>query len=700
MDILTSLPDMGISSKGRMKDAPVYLNYIVTFDIETTNDSIMQGKEIEYFSYMYHWQMCIEGYVILGRKWEELMELFDYLSSRFHLNEKRRLVIYVHNLAFEFQFLLFRFQWLEEYGANSPHRPYYAVTNTGLEFRCSYYLTGFSLEALGKQKEGSIYNKMVGDLDYEKIRHYDTPLTERERDYCIADVGLLYDVIKDYRIMHRGMADIPHTKTGYIRRDMKKRCLNGKEKKEYVSLMKQLCLEPKEFELWTEAFMGGFTHASPFASGNVIKDVSHKDICSEYPSIMCLFSEFSVSKGECIFINSIDELEKYINYYALVMRIAFYGVKAKFPYEFYISSHKCRNLKNASISNGRIVSADAFVFSCTHVDFKIIRQVYDIESLVILDAYAYAKGYLPKQFVEGVLHHYENKTKLKGVEGRKQEYDVSKQNVNSCYGMMVTSPMKPDVRFNREWKEIWKEEEKDLRETINKLNEDNKRFLFYPWGVIVTALGRHMIWNSILNLKEDYCYSDTDSVFYQNGEKHESLFSSLNDMILEMIEKASIYFDIPMEKFMPKTMDGRAKPLGIWENEPNIEEFKALRAKCYMGRINGEYWNTTAGCRKRKDTPEEREKTPSMIEWMESNGRNVMNEFANHMTVPAQYTGRLVSRYRNVPFTAIVTDYMGLSREVHEESCIHLSASDYHLEMDEYEEFLDGYVHSMENWQV
>ena len=48
---------------------------------------------------------CIRGMVVFGRRWEEFTYFIDKLSKTLHTNDYKKLVIYVHNLAYEFQFM-------------------------------------------------------------------------------------------------------------------------------------------------------------------------------------------------------------------------------------------------------------------------------------------------------------------------------------------------------------------------------------------------------------------------------------------------------------------------------------------------------------------------------------------------------------------------------------------------------------------
>ena len=102
----------------------------------------------------------------------------------------------------------------------------------------------------------------------------------------------------------------------------------------------------------------------------------------------------------------------------------------------------------------------------------------------------YRKEYLPTEFINSILHLYEMKTKLKGVKGKEVEYLNSKEMLNSCYGMCVTNPLRDEILCDGEsWDVEHLTGEKQL-EMLNKYNDSKNRFLFYPWGIYVTAFAR------------------------------------------------------------------------------------------------------------------------------------------------------------------------------------------------------------------
>ena len=128
---------------------------------------------------MYAWTLNINGKHIEGRLWSEFIKLLNKISNHYGLHEKRRIIIYVHNLAYEFQFFRCRFNWYQIF-ALKEREIVKAITDTGIEFRCSYILFGMSLKEVGEHLTIYKINKMIGDLDYSKIRNSKTPLTDAE----------------------------------------------------------------------------------------------------------------------------------------------------------------------------------------------------------------------------------------------------------------------------------------------------------------------------------------------------------------------------------------------------------------------------------------------------------------------------------------------------------------------------------------
>ena len=84
-------------------------------------------------------------------------------------------------------------------------------------------LTGTSLEKVGEDLLKYKCQKKVGDLDYSLIRGPKTPITEEELGYCINDIRVVMCKIREcIDAENNNIGKIPMTKTGYVRRDVRK----------------------------------------------------------------------------------------------------------------------------------------------------------------------------------------------------------------------------------------------------------------------------------------------------------------------------------------------------------------------------------------------------------------------------------------------------------------------------------------------
>lgn len=199
----------------------VHYNVPAAFDIETTSTTDGNKK----IAFMYVWQFGILNWVTYGRTWEEFENLIQRVRQVLPVHAKRRLIVYVQNLGYEFQFMRTKFRWDKVFFIDRNH-PVYAISD-GLEFRCSMKLSGKSLENIAKDLAKYPTTKKVGDLDYTKIRHHYTTLTEEELGYCEGDIRVLLHYIQEKIEQDENITNIPLTNTGYVRRYARRRCFRG-----------------------------------------------------------------------------------------------------------------------------------------------------------------------------------------------------------------------------------------------------------------------------------------------------------------------------------------------------------------------------------------------------------------------------------------------------------------------------------------
>ena len=648
-----------------------YYNVSCAFDIETTSTIINDTK----CAFMYIWMLGINGYCIIGRTWDDFHWCIDKIVDYCGLSNDIILPIYVHNLSYEMQFIKDRFTW-EYMLALDVRKPIYCRTTTGIEFRCSYRLSGYNLKKLGENLQKYKVEKKVGDLDYSKIRHSQTPLTDTELGYCVNDVLVVMAYIQECIEAEGGINYIPSTKTGYVRRYVKRACIGTSKNRNYYyrNTMHYLNLEPDEYLQLRRCFQGGFTHASPLHALNTLQDVDSYDFTSSYPAVM-LSEKFPMSSSEVVHLKNKEEFEYNLKNYCCMFDATFFNIQSKELWEDYISSSHCTKLSQEhQNNNGRIVKADMLQITITEQDFMIIRRMYTWDELEISNFRRYKKGYLPKEFVEAIVKLYEDKTQLKDVEGKEVEYMQAKANLNSLYGMTVTDIIRDDVYYDGEWYT----EEPDLEKAIKRYNNSWSRFLFYPWGVWVTAYARVNLWTGIVSVKDDYIYSDTDSLKILNGSEHSEYIEKYNDMINHKIKKAMNHHDIDFSRTRPKTIEGIEKPIGVWDYEGHYDRFKTLGAKRYMTEKGDKVEITVAGLGKKDG-----------LEYILSREDDPFDFFDNDMYIPKGYTGKMLHTYIDIPSHGRVKDYLGNYGEFDELSSLYMEPCDYSLSLGrEYADFL------------
>lgn len=620
-------------------------------------DNRPQDDELKH-SIMYCWQFAIDGHVVFGRTWAEFMKLIKIIEK--HTSLDRRMLIYVHNLSFEMQWLRVLFKWHKVF-ASAPRKPIYAITESGIEFRCSYILTNYSLAKLADQLHHYEIKKLVGDLDYSLIRTPKTPMTTNEIAYCINDVLVVSAYIQECILQERFISRIPLTATGYCRRYARKMCFYSgetwKEKKqcraEYRELMRKLTIDGKEEYLQLKrAFQGGYTHCAASVSSVKLNNIGHIDESSAYPYALLSEARYPVSKSMKVRPENVEQFENFLKHYCCIFDAEFIEIEASFKHENYISCSHCFCKEKALENNGRLVKASRIKMTLTEIDFDIIRKTYKYKHLKVTNMRIYRRGYLPKNLIKAIIKLYKDKTQLKGVEGKEVEYLNSKSLLNACFGMMVTDISKDEIIYT----DCWDVQKADIEKDIEKYNRSNQRFLFYPWGIYCTAISRRNLYAAILNMSNadgtsDYCYADTDSIFCKNLDKHMYYINEYNMRTQIKLQRMCDHYGIDYNELTPRTIKGDIKLMGIWDIEhKNIDIFKSLGAKRYMMQIGENVSLTVAGVNKKMAIPYLLGKYGI---------KDIFDAFSNHLDIPADHTGKLTHVYIDSYQSGEVIDYTG-----------------------------------------
>lgn len=660
------------------KQGKKYVNFPMSFDIETTSFYAIDGKAIDSASHgtdsllyrgaikcatMYVWQFAICDVVIIGRTWRQFLTFLDELRDFFNCYDEQYLIIYVHNLAYEFQFLRKRLKWLKVFSLDK-RIPISAETDKNIIFKCSYKLSGYSLDTVAKNLQKVKIKKLKGALRYDELRHSETVLTREELEYCANDVLIVTAYIEEQiEQWHDNIAQIPLTQTGAVRRLTRQNCFKYRRYKWFV---KSLTFQVTEYETVKKAYAGGFVHCNACYTRQVLSNVSSYDFSSSYPSVM-LSEKYPMTKGRYVHIETEEEILQLAKNYALVLDVKFLNIKSSRLFERVLSISKCNEISSDYIvDNGRLDSA-SYVRTCvTEIDFINLKAFYSWEQMRVISCVMYEKRYLPLPIIATVIDLYEKKTTLKNVAGKEKEYLHSKELLNSVYGMCVTNIVRNEYLYTDD---DWQINEADTTEEINKYNNDKSRFLFYLWGVYITAYARRNLYSAILECKNDYVYSDTDSVKILNAARHKKYFDDYNKAVQEKTAQCLTWFNIPISAAAPKNKNGDVKPIGIWEYEGTYSKFKSLGAKRYLTEQDGKISATVAGLSKQLGRDYiASQKDPFLY-------------FNDMMTIDKEHSGRLIHTYCDNGIEGSMIDLNGKRGNYAELSYVHLEQGEYNLSM-------------------
>lgn len=678
-----------------------------------------------------------EGYCVLFREWPEYIEFMDNVTKILELSASRILPCGVHNLSWEFQWMRTYFAWSNIF-AREVREPMKALTTSGIEFRCTYVLSGMSLDMVAKNLTKHKINKKVGDLDYDLLYSPLSVLDEKALSYCIYDVLIVMAYIDEEIEQWGDVTKIPMTSTGKVRAYIREKCLGKfnpafrKTNKYFNNIHKLYITDPGEYVLLVNAFSGGFTHANNFYSGitlttikedlkthknwKLVDKIFSKDFTSSYPYCL-LLPVYPVGKGNKIEIKTIEKWLELSKEFCIIGNIKFYNVISKIDHEHYLSASKCRlpynevthetltidrvakennKLKekyNIEFDNGRIIQSDYIDTTLTEYDLDTFLQCYDYDDYEIGSCYIYNKGYLPKEIISCVLDFYEKKNTLKDISSPdgsiERMYQYHKSCLNGIYGDFVTKVCNFDILYkhnswiNTENTMTLAEIEQHIWKCLQDYNDKKTRYNYWPWGIYCTSIARHNLWSAILELGDDYLYADTDSVKYFNPDKHEDYFNNYNKEVEENLKKTCSRYGLDFNRVAPKTVKGKVKMLGVWDDDGEYIRFKTLGSKRYLVEYIEDGENhlkcTIAGVNKKKTS-----------KWFMEHYEQAFDMFTDEMTVPAEYSGRLIVAYIDEETEGDIIDCQGNNYHYHEGTSINMTPSDYNLTLNDLYRILLG----------
>lgn len=541
-------------------------------------------------------------------KWIRWMQILIFLYS---LNERDRMIVYIHNASYDLSYLIPYIQRdLPGYESKSgivDNKKIIVYQQPPFEFRCTYLLTGKSLEVWGKDFDVP-HKKAIGLYDYNKVIYPDTELSEDEIKYIGNDVLCMEECFaKQLEFTGDTIATVPLTATGYVRRDLRNACNNDYYRNNYF-LNSSLDVDAYKFCL--NSYAGGYTHNNRFFKSGVQKGpIGHRDFRSHYPSqIRCYPLPFGkaelfydCTKKWCRKLHGDIRIEKILDlsprFYS-ISKILVTGCRLKdiencsMPFMQRSKMYHLSENSKLICDNGRLLTMirGSFVTYLDNFTLQIISEQYELEYEVI-KVYRFKTKMVPDCMASVIDQYFQGKSDWKAeVKRCAKEYGegsapwlnasihlmLSKNRLNGIYGCLATNPLKDDyvLDFRTDPEDPINHIQKyltddQIREGLETYYGKRNSFLPYQVGVFVTALARYELYEYIKCIGYNkVLYCDTDSIFYFKDPEVEARIEALNDAKHEKaayITAASgerIYYD-------------------VFEAEPDISHFKGLHSKCY-----------------------------------------------------------------------------------------------------------------------
>ena len=577
VDVMSMLSSLGVAKNPRGRklkrdrrtgEKYRYVDVITAFDVETSKHRFhVEGWQ----SWVYVWQWQIgDVCTIMGRELQEFISLVNQMNEYLQ-KQHLRLLVYVHELAFEFQFLSGVYQFEpQDVFATDQYAPLYCLIGN-VELRCSRRFAACSLKTWGTKRFHVDHPKLDG-YDYSVVRYPWTPLTDDEIRYCVNDVMCVVECIHEQmKLTGNTIYDLPLTSISYVR----KPCRNAMRMWS-LNACREIQNPLYVYDRLRAANRGADAYANQSLVGDLLGEVDSFDISSSYPYVIC-FRKYPMTRfreEEA----SLEQLKVCIEKgRACLMKLRFLNIKLRdkscLPY---IPYRKCcedgyKRPVKPELLDGRITAAGYCELAMTDLDYELICRYYEFEAVEVEWLMSSRYGYLPDPLIDQVIALFKKKTKLKNDMERSSEYQFSKIMVNSIYGMMAQQPIQtPIVWEDDQWKFGEYDREADYARAMETA------WLSYAWAVWVTAWARYRLHEGfalVINDRPDaFVYSDTDSIKVRT-ELLTPDFSRLNDSAIKDCLKYGAF---------ETGADGIVHYMGTWEKEDHYDYFRTLGMKRYV----------------------------------------------------------------------------------------------------------------------
>lgn len=591
----------------------------VCLDIETSNNHAADADEL--VTWIVSIQVLFNGQYHLFRYPEELITWYRGIINKYHLEPDKKgqkvLVTYIHNASYDLSYLIPYINMLPDYdnknqGIIEGKNKFLTYERGPLCFRCSYRLSGVSLAKWCKDMHTE-HKKAIGLYDYDRVIYPDEALDESSEIYDKLDVICLRECLEaQFKYYDDDIVSTAITKTGYIRRALRRACL--KDKTYRLNYFMRGQLSPTLYRYCQKTYAGGYTHNNRFWADRLIrvnesylytpdsdkmitvKKIGHRDFRSHYPTQATCYMgpvgrPIHLYKPEFKFKFPVSRVLALSDQFWYIIRVRMTEAFLKDKNISMPFMQECKLISpiidHMRCDNGRILSFKGDCTMCIDsITLKILLDQYTIK-MDIQDVYRFKLGPLPKPIIDTIDKYFKGKTDKKAIATELEEkYGKAdpltmaaetdlllvKSGLNSIYGCMATDALRlsyelgPEMTFQPKNLLITEDEAAAaLSDYYNKRNS----FLSYQWGCWTTAAARFELFQYIKAVGYEFClYADTDSLYYISTPAIEKRIEALNK------EKRKKAHFVTLE-------NGEREYYDVFTKEPDCLAFKGLHSKCY-----------------------------------------------------------------------------------------------------------------------
>lgn len=610
----------------------------MSLDTETSADD--EDDEKKKIAWIYQWCLSYPKdedtrYLVYGRKPTQLVSTLVKVHKVNELSSDKRIFCFIHNLSYDYtyfhKFLEDAFQQTGNTIAVAAHR-LINYNMSGIEFRDTLKIAQKSLDAWAKDLLGRECGKLVGAIDYNKVRYQDTPLVKRDWDYMFRDVVVLDKCVEKQLAIHGDKIwTMPLTSTGYVRRATKKNFYKHKTTNRQYFM--RTALSDECYSMCKEEFAGGITHGNRFYIDQTVRVrdlrkkfnnpniiIKHRDFVSHYPSQQitgyCPSTAFRLyydRKPDDPEFRLKDLDDAFAEGYCYLAAISITNLMIKdgvtLPYAQESKFRKYAQTKLVTdTDNGRILRMfGTTLIIVNELDLKWLRKQYNF-TYTIHKVYVSKRGKFPDYITDTVKMFMLEKSETKEIvkDLLKKGYDelspevheaklqnlIAKGMLNAIYGMTATDPVREC--FGEDEDGNWGKAtltDNDVSDRLVAFYSSQNSFMSFQLGCWTTALARNelLFFAEVIGY-ENFLYADTDSIFYISTPEIEKKIERYNKKFRKQDDENGWFVTLS---------SGKKVYFNQFDDEKEeIIEFRFLHSKCYAYvTSDGKLHTTIAGVR-------------------------------------------------------------------------------------------------------